>query len=93
MSEARIFVVDKGKALSIEAPGLIPPAPAQADEANRSARAAAVETTPAHGKLVVKSDGSFIYTPERSFTGTDTFTYKVTVGTATTPGTATIIVR
>jgi carboxypeptidase Q len=90
--EARIFVVDKGKPLSVAAPGLIPPTPAQAED-NPPARTVVMDAAPTHGKLALKSDGSFAYTPERNYSGTDTFTYKVTAGTTTIPGTATIIVR
>lgn len=91
-AEARVFVVDKAKPLSIGAPGLIPSTPARDDEPE-PVRSAAVDTAPSHGKVLVKPDGSFVYTPERTFTGTDTFTYKVTVGTTTIPGTTTLIVR
>jgi hypothetical protein len=34
-------------------------------------------TSPAHGTLSVNPNGSFSYTPAAGFTGTDTFTYKV----------------
>ncbi|MEV7085106.1 esterase-like activity of phytase family protein [Streptomyces sp. NPDC093085] len=34
-------------------------------------------TGTAHGKLDVRQDGSFTYTPEPGFHGTDTFTYRV----------------
>ena len=36
---------------------------------------------PAHGTLVLAEDGSFVYTPEANFNGTDSFTYKATDGT------------
>ena len=34
-------------------------------------------TDPLHGSLVFKTDGSFTYTPEKDYNGTDKFTYKV----------------
>ena len=34
-------------------------------------------TNPAHGTLMLKGDGTFIYTPAAGFTGSDTFTYSV----------------
>ncbi|MEU7059578.1 esterase-like activity of phytase family protein [Streptomyces sp. NPDC046197] len=34
-------------------------------------------TTTAHGSLAVRQDGSFSYTPDAGFKGTDTFTYTV----------------
>ena len=33
-------------------------------------------TGPAHGKLTLNSDGSFSYTPNKNYAGTDSFTYK-----------------
>ncbi len=36
---------------------------------------------PAHGKLYFRPNGYFIYTPERNWNGTDTFTYRATNGT------------
>ena len=93
MSEARIFVADKGKPLSIAAPGLLPASPTAAEDANAAARSVTMDEAPAHGKLLMKPDGSFVYTPEKNFIGTDTFTYKLMVGAALTEGTGTIIVR
>jgi hypothetical protein len=34
-----------------------------------------VATPPAHGSVVMQPDGNFIYTPDPTFAGTDTFTY------------------
>ncbi|MFA6135639.1 MAG: Ig-like domain-containing protein, partial [Phycisphaerae bacterium] len=36
----------------------------------------------AHGDLTLNADGSFTYTPDDNFNGTDTFTYKANDGTA-----------
>ena len=38
---------------------------------------------PAHGSLMLYGDGSFSYTPEVGFAGTDAFTYQVHDGTTT----------
>lgn len=38
-------------------------------------------TTPAHGTVVVDTDGSFTYTPDNGFTGTDSFTFVANDGT------------
>jgi hypothetical protein len=40
--------------------------------------AVVTHTSPAHGSLHLAADGSFGYTPEAGFTGTDTFTYTAT---------------
>jgi VCBS repeat-containing protein len=37
---------------------------------------------PSHGSLTLNADGSFSYTPTGGYTGTDSFTYKVTDGIA-----------
>jgi YVTN family beta-propeller protein/VCBS repeat-containing protein len=47
-------------------------------------------TDPANGTVIVSSDGSFVYTPDPDFNGTDTFTYTVSDGTLTDTATVTI---
>jgi VCBS repeat-containing protein len=52
-----------------------------------------VVTGPAKGAVVHNVDGSFTYTPVADFTGTDTFTYYVSDGAATSgPATVTIAI-
>ncbi|MBF4601095.1 tandem-95 repeat protein [Frigoribacterium sp. VKM Ac-1396] len=54
---------------------------------------AAVATAPSHGTVVVSPDGSFVYTPEKGFSGTDSFTYTLTDGNGvTSTATATVAV-
>jgi VCBS repeat-containing protein len=53
---------------------------------------AALGTDVTHGSLTLHSDGSFTYTPDADFYGTDTFTYTVSDGTATDTATVTITV-
>jgi VCBS repeat-containing protein len=49
---------------------------------------------PSHGALAVNADGSFTYTPNNGFTGTDSFTYDVSDGSLTSdPATVTILVN
>lgn len=43
---------------------------------------AGIVTLPIHGTLALNSDGSFTYTPNANFHGTDTFSYRATDGTA-----------
>src|SRR5262245_37926574 len=48
---------------------------------------------PAHGKLQLNADGTFTYTPDADFNGTDTFTYLANDGTAdSSPATVVITV-
>jgi ELWxxDGT repeat protein/VCBS repeat-containing protein len=49
-------------------------------------------TGPANGTLVLAADGSFTYTPDADFNGTDSFTYEVSDGTSTDQATVTITV-
>jgi uncharacterized delta-60 repeat protein len=49
-------------------------------DADGDALAAILVTGPTHGKLTFNADGSFTYTPNSGFYGTDTFTYKVNDG-------------
>jgi hypothetical protein len=39
-------------------------------------------TDPAHGVIEVRDDGSVIYTPEKNYKGTDTFTFRTSDGEA-----------
>jgi VCBS repeat-containing protein len=49
---------------------------------------------PANGTVVLNADGTFTYTPDADFNGTDTFTYQVTDadGALSEPATVTIVV-
>ena len=50
-------------------------------------------TNPAHGSFALSADGSFIYIPDNGYTGTDSFTYKISDGTAESePATVTITI-
>ncbi|PWN07178.1 Ig-like domain-containing protein, partial [Rhodohalobacter mucosus] len=48
---------------------------------------------PVNGVINIATDGSFEYTPDAGFTGTETLTYTITDGTATATGTVTIAVE
>ncbi len=51
-------------------------------------------TQPANGTVVSNGNGTFTYTPLLTFSGTDTFTYRITDGTlASAPATVTITVN
>jgi len=53
---------------------------ASAFDEDGDALSAQLVNGPSHGTLTLSSDGSFSYTPVSNFTGTDSFTYKVTDG-------------
>ncbi|WP_183407929.1 tandem-95 repeat protein [Nocardioides marmoriginsengisoli] len=42
-----------------------------------SALTAVNATAPAHGTVTLSTDGSYVYTPDRGYTGPDSFTYRV----------------
>ena len=93
-TESRVFVADRNKALSIAAPGLLPAAaPAPADAPAAPVRTLALDSAPSHGKVTLKPEGGFVYTPAKDYTGADSFTYKITSGAETLSGTATIVVK
>ena len=46
-------------------------------DANQQGMAPVVVTGPLHGQVVVNADGSFGYTPNANFFGTDSFTYQI----------------
>jgi VCBS repeat-containing protein len=54
---------------------------------------AVLASNPSNGTLTFNSDGSFDYTPDHNFTGTDTFTYEASDGVSTSsPATVTLTV-
>ena len=51
-------------------------------------------SSPSNGTLTLRADGSFTYTPNKDFNGTDTFTYAISDGNGgTATATVTIIVK
>src|SRR5262249_59590796 len=49
---------------------------------------------PAHGSVILNSDGSFTYTPALNYNGSDSFTYKANDGLAdSAPATVNITVK
>jgi VCBS repeat-containing protein len=75
---------------------LTKPAPAilAADTSSTTTLTASVVANPANGTLTLNTDGAFTYTPNASFVGTDSFTYKTNDGTLdSSPATVTIAVN
>jgi len=54
---------------------------------------AVIETNPSNGNLTLNSDGSFSYTPNTDFVGTDNFTYRANDGLADSNGATVILHR
>jgi hypothetical protein len=78
--------------LTVTAPGLLGAGTGAGQAAVTST--ASIDTNPAHGKVALKPDGSFVHTPDEDFAGADSFTYKISSGGATsTAGTVTLVVK
>ncbi|WP_230467776.1 Ig-like domain-containing protein [Lujinxingia vulgaris] len=75
--------------LEIVAPGVL----ANDIDADNDALSAVLGDAPANGDVVLNADGSFTYTPDANFFGTDTFTYVANDGALdSAPATVTITV-
>ena len=64
--------------LSVSAPGVL----ANDGDGDNPTLTAVQVTGPANGSLTLNADGSFIYTPNADFLGSDSFTYRAFDGTA-----------
>ncbi|HEX2972673.1 MAG TPA: Ig-like domain-containing protein, partial [Tepidisphaeraceae bacterium] len=78
----------KETALTIAAPGVL----ANDSDVDGDTLSAVLATGPSHGTLTLNADGSFLYTPEAGFVGTDSFTYSANDLTSATPATVSITV-
>ncbi|WP_322938700.1 LamG-like jellyroll fold domain-containing protein [Nocardioides bizhenqiangii] len=84
------YSADEGDPLSVTAPGVL----ANDTDAEGDPLTANGATQPADGQVTLNGDGSFTYTPDPGFSGTDTFTYTADDGTDVSgPATVTITVE
>jgi VCBS repeat-containing protein len=70
------YTVESGQTLTVATPGVL----ANDSDAEGDPLTAELVDGPAHGLLVLNPDGSFSYTPESGFTGSDSFTYQANDG-------------
>ncbi|MGH9459365.1 MAG: beta strand repeat-containing protein [Thermoanaerobaculia bacterium] len=77
VAAADVYGTPQGSALTAPAPGVL----ANDSDPEGDALSAVLDAGPANGTLALSSDGSFTYTPNGGFAGTDTFTYHATDGT------------
>lgn len=68
------YVTDEDQVLTVDAPGVI------GNDENMDGASIATVTVPSHGSLTLNADGSFIYSPESDYYGTDSFTYSASSG-------------
>ncbi len=80
----------RGQTLTIAAPGVL----GNDQDGDGDSLTAVLESQPAHGELALNADGSFTYTPDTGFSGSDSFTYRAGDGrTRSAAATVTIRVR
>jgi pentapeptide MXKDX repeat protein len=66
------YSMDEGGTLDVTAPGVL----GNDSDADGDALTAILVAGPLHGALTLNMDGSFSYTPEAGFSGSDSFTYR-----------------
>ena len=81
------YIVDKDTALTVPASGVL----GNDTDADSTTLTAVLVSGPSHGTLTLNPDGSFSYTPAADYSGTDSFTYRVSDGQVDSgPATVTI---
>ena len=70
------YSVDQRSSLSIDSPGVL----INDNDVDNSNLDVVLKDEPSHGNLLLNSDGSFTYEPEKTFFGMDTFTYQASDG-------------
>jgi VCBS repeat-containing protein len=70
------YSIQENTSLRVPAPGVL----RNDSDPNGDALTAILVTNPANGELSFNTNGSFVYTPNSGFAGTDTFTYNVSDG-------------
>jgi Tol biopolymer transport system component len=84
-----LFTVRCDHALTVPAPGIL----ANDCDLDSGTLTAVLESAPSHGAVVLSPDGSFAYSPDAGFYGSDAFTYRADDGLAwSDPATVTITV-
>ncbi|HYR43605.1 MAG TPA: cadherin-like domain-containing protein, partial [Terriglobia bacterium] len=84
------YVMDQGTTLAVAAPGVL----ANDTDPDHDVLSAVLVSGPSHGTATLNADGSFSYTPQAGFNGSDSFTYSAGDGIAvSTPATVSITVR
>ena len=81
------YSIDEDLELTVVAPGVLE----NDSDIDGESLSVTQSTDPGHGTLSIASDGSFSYTPDANFSGTDSFTYTVSDGNGGTD-TATVSV-
>ncbi|HWA12200.1 MAG TPA: Ig-like domain-containing protein, partial [Burkholderiales bacterium] len=72
------YALDEDSALTVGGPGVL----GNDSDVDQDALAAVLYEGPAHGMVALNADGSFTYTPDANYNGTDSFQYRTTDGSA-----------
>ena len=90
IATADTYTVDEDTSLAVAGPGVL----GNDVDPDGDAITATLVTGPANGTLTLNANGSFDYTPNANFNGTDSFSYTVTDGTlVSAPATVTLTVN
>ncbi|PHS17138.1 MAG: hypothetical protein COA86_10815 [Kangiella sp.] len=81
-----VFAVDDSYAVT-EDTTLTATASVLTNDAGLTGATVAIAGSPMNGSIVLQSDGTFDYTPNENFSGTDTFSYNATLGSDSYPAT------
>jgi VCBS repeat-containing protein len=83
------YATGEDTTLTVPAPGVL----GNDSDPDGNTLTATVISEPTHGSLTLNANGSFTYTPDADYNGTDTFTYRASDGTLQSdPATVTITV-
>ncbi|MBO6575507.1 MAG: tandem-95 repeat protein [Rhodothermales bacterium] len=83
------YDVDEDDFLGVPAPGVL----ANDSDPNGDNLTASLVSGTSNGDISLQADGSFLYTPDADFNGTDTFVYEASDGSLADQGTVTITVN
>lgn len=84
------YSLDQRTSLTVAAPGVL----ANDSDIDSPVLTTQLVTPPAHGTLTFNADGSFVYTPDPTYFGTDTFSYNAFDGLlASNPAVVTLTIR
>jgi hypothetical protein len=86
-----VYGVPYGEGLVVEAPGVLDNDTSNGEPAEDAGATVELVDDVTYGSLVLSSDGSFTYDPDPDFPGTDSFSYRASVGDQNDQATVTLL--